>query len=74
MPNLTCRKHGHKAAGKENLPVASKSSKPVIAPKKHVPQTPTNKNSVSRAKNVPEVEDAEYVDDSEPEPVKDISN
>jgi CBS domain containing-hemolysin-like protein len=34
----------------------------------------TNKKSASKAKNVPEVEDAEDVDDSEPEPVKDISN
>lgn len=74
MPNLTYRKHGRKATGKENPPVTSKPSKRVIAPKKHVPQPTANKNSASKAKNVPEVEDAEDVDDSEPEPVRNISN
>jgi len=74
MPNLTYRKHGRKATGKENPPVVSTSSKRVIVPKKHVPQPPANKKSASKAKHVPEVEDAEDVDDSEPEPVMDISN
>src|SRR5437773_10780658 len=74
MPNLTYCKNGHKATGKENPPVMSTSSKHVIVPKKHVPQPPANKKSASKAKHVPEVEDAEDVDDSEPEPVMDISN
>src|SRR5579859_1713205 len=50
MPNLTYRKHGHKAAGKENPPVVSKSSKRIIAPKKHVPQTPRTKILCRRQK------------------------
>ena len=74
MPNLTYRKRGHKDAGKENPPVTSKSSKHVIALKKHVPQSTANKNSTLKTKNIPEVDDAEDVDDSEPELVKDISN
>ena len=74
MPNLTYRKHGRKATGKENPLVVSTSSKRVIVPKKHVPQPPANKKSASKAKHVPEVEDAEDVNDSEPEPVMDISN
>src|SRR5437667_10729358 len=56
MPNLTYRKHGRKATGKENPPVMSTSSKHVIVQKKHVPQPPANKKYASIAKHVQEDE------------------
>src|SRR5437762_2811542 len=74
MPILTYHNQVRKTTCKENPPDMSTSSKHVIVSKKHVPQPPANKKSASKAKHVPEVEDAEDVGDSEPEPVMDISN
>ena len=54
-------------------PVSSKSGKRVRVRKNRAPPLPTSKKSMSKAKDLPEAKDAEYIEDSEPESVRDIS-
>ena len=73
MAKLTVRKRGRQASREEDPPVSSKSGKRVRVQKNRAPPPPTSKKSMSKAKDLPEAEDAEYIEDSEPEPVRDIS-
>ena len=73
MAKLTVRKYGRQASREEDPPVSSKSGKHVRVQKNRTPPPPTSKKSMSKAKDLPEAEDTEYIEDSEPEPVRDIS-
>src|SRR5437667_12659900 len=74
MAKLTVCKCGRQASSEKDPTISSKSGKCVPVSKYRAPLPPTKNKSTSKAKDLPEVEDTEYIEDSEPETVKDISN
>src|SRR5437773_11692408 len=73
MAKLTVCECGHQASSEKDPTISSKSGKCVPVSKYHAPLPPTKNKSTSKAKDLPEAEDTEYMEDSEPEPVRDIS-
>src|SRR5437667_6380673 len=73
MAKLTVRKCGRQPSHEKDPPVSSKSVKHIRVQKNRAPPLPTSKKSMSKAKDLPEAEDAEYIEDLELEPVRDIS-
>ena len=72
MAKLTVRKCSTQTSHEENPLVSSKSGKHVPISKNHVP--PIKRKSVSKAKDLLEVEDTKYIEDSEMKSVRDISS